>query len=486
MFTDRPQSSNLKSNAKLMQSSLRRKSLSAIVLSAGTLAGCATPNESARFEKPAANTGTQPVQAAMAEQTPAGSDQAAGQGPAGASASVEGSGAGGPSARNWRPGQKLEPFWISMIAEADRAKWDDRAAMALGTESVHNPDTLTLNATPVMMERAAGVGGSDTAEGLTHVTFAPEGADFDPAVSKDGRFMVFASTQHRPTADIYYKLTGGRTITQLTSDPGNDVMPAISADGQRVAFASNRAGNWNIYVMSATGGQALQLTNDPSPELHPSWSPDGKKIVFCRLGQTSGRWEMWVMDVSGSGSSEFLGFGMFPEWCPTAKTGMDGRDRILFQRSRERGDRAFGIWTIDYSPGNASSPTEIVSGPNQAMINGHWSPDGERIVYAVIDQANDMKAGGDGTMSRLPQSSLWMTSVDGTQRVMLTGGPTMNLMPTWSSDGRIYFVSNRAGVPNVWSLGTEKAVFAATGMKPKALQNTDVATAPEQATESEK
>ena len=32
----------------------------------------------------------------------------------------------GQSSKNHRPGQKLEPFWISMIAEADRAVWDDQ------------------------------------------------------------------------------------------------------------------------------------------------------------------------------------------------------------------------------------------------------------------------------------------------------------------------------------------------------------------------
>jgi TolB protein len=371
-----------------------------------------------------------------------------------------------PPKTTYRPGQKLEPFWISMIAEADRAVWDDQFKPGKGM------DVLSTRTAPNMPTPRPT--GEDGAEGLSHVTYASEGADFDPCVSRDSKYIAYASTQHRPTSDIYIKGVNGRTVTQLTSDPGNDVMPAFSPDGSRIAFCSNRNGNWDVFVMSISGGQALQLSSDPSHELHPTWSPDSKKIAFCRLGETSGRWEMWVMDVAGTGASEFIGYGMFPQWCPIAKTGMDGRDRILFQRSRERGDHAFSVWTIDYRPGDASSPTEIASAQGQALINAAWAPDGERIVYATIPNPNDIAQASE----KMPQSTLWMTGVDGTQKVLLTSGPFMNLMPSWCADGRIYFVSDRTGVPNIWSIGTEKAITAATGKRPERASNTDFANKP--------
>ncbi|MFT3686129.1 MAG: hypothetical protein QM783_14615 [Phycisphaerales bacterium] len=49
---------------------------------------------------------------------------------------------------------------------------------------------------------------ADATEGLTQVTFATEGADFDPRISRDGSTLVFASTQHRATADLYIKKVG--------------------------------------------------------------------------------------------------------------------------------------------------------------------------------------------------------------------------------------------------------------------------------------
>lgn len=302
----------------------------------------------------------------------------------------------------------------------------------------------------------------DVMESLAQVTFAKQGSDFDPSLSRDGKTLVFASTQHRPTSDIYIKSVNGRTVTQLTADPAQDVMPTLSPDGERVAFASNRSGSWDVYVMSVTGGQSVQVTSDPAQELHPSWSPDGTKLVYSRLGQVSGRWEMWVVDIDQPMASEFIGYGLFPSWCPATGTGQDGRDKIVFQRSRERGDRAFSVWTVDYQQGDASSPTEIASNPSAACINPTWSPDGQWIVYASVPFAGVQ---GIGVQARPSLADLWMCGVDGSGRVNLTTGRSVNLTPTWGADSRIYFVSDRGGIENVWSIGTEKAMLAATGGK---------------------
>ncbi|MBC7771342.1 MAG: PD40 domain-containing protein, partial [Pyrinomonadaceae bacterium] len=178
---------------------------------------------------------------------------------------------------------------LNAYSLAESLENNQRPSRTSNDSIVNNVTAIPSSATPVgsvVQDMAL-----DTMDSLAQVTFASQGSDFDPAVSRDGQFIVYASTQHRPTADIYMKSVNGRTITQLTADPGQDVMPTVSPDGKRVAFASNRSGSWDVYVMTSSGGQAVQVTSDPAHELHPSWSPDGTQLVFSRMGPTSGRWE---------------------------------------------------------------------------------------------------------------------------------------------------------------------------------------------------
>src|SRR5262245_18589773 len=301
---------------------------------------------------------------------------------------------------------------------------------------------------------------------VARVTFAEEGADFDPCVSRDGTRLVFASTQHRETSDIYVKRTDSRVVTQLTNDPAEDSMPSISPDGQWVAFASNRSGNWDVYVMPITGAKAVQVTSDAADEIHPSWSPDGKRLVFCRAGEASGRWEMWVTELSNSAVASFIGFGLFPQWSPIAATGVDASDKILFQLSRERGKRSFGLWTIDYANGSASNATQIASSAETALINPTWSPDGRWVVYAEIpaDEADlDPKV-------RPSSATLWMVSLEGEARVRLTTGSEVNLAPAWGGNNRLFYVSDRTGKDNIWSLDLTPAIRAAQAAAPSAIR----------------
>lgn len=293
----------------------------------------------------------------------------------------------------------------------------------------------------------------DETQNLRQVTFAPVGADFDPSPSHDAKRIFFSSTRNRSTADIYVQNVGGNAVTQLTSDPAHDVMPSVSPDDTRVAFASNRTGSWDIYVMSVDGGQAIQITSDAAHELHPSWSPDGTKIAYCRLSESSNRWEIWVADVTKPSSHTFLTDGLFPQWHPKD-------NRILFQRSRDRGDRYFSLWTIDYNNGEASAPTEVISSAFAAVINPAWSPDGRFIACATVTEPDSTQA-RPGPNAAPTFSDIWIISADGRARTNLTGGWRFNSMPAWGSDGSIFFVSDRSGSTEIWSIRPEQAINVA-------------------------
>lgn len=287
----------------------------------------------------------------------------------------------------------------------------------------------------------------DSPGDITQMTFTAEGADFDPDADPTGRYIVYASTRHRTTADLYIKRTDGSAVTQLTADPADEVMPTFSPDGQWVAFASNRTGSFDIYVMPAAGGKPKQLTNDGAINLHPSFSPDGAKIVYSSLGSASGQWEMVIIDVANPSTKRVIGNGLFPTWSPT-------QDSIVFQRSRQRGTRWFSVWTMDLVDGEPTPPTEIAVSANAAVITPDWSPDGRQVVFCtVIEPEADVN-------SSPTRADLWITAADGTGRVKLTSGDYANLQPSWTADGAILFVSDRAGggVENIWALHPGKAL----------------------------
>jgi TolB protein len=286
----------------------------------------------------------------------------------------------------------------------------------------------------------------DGAGNRSQITAVTEGACFQPAVDRSGKWLTFASTQHRRTSDVYLKSTTGRTQTRITSDPADDMMPCFAPDGKRIAFASNRYGNWDIFVTTTDAAPPMPITDDTDDELHPTWSPDGRQIAYCKLGAQSGRWEIWVVDLENLAAPRFLEYGLFPEWNPDP-----ARSKLVFQRARERGSRFFSIWTIDYVGGEAMYPTEIISAANAAAMHPSWSSDGTRIVFVtVIDP--------DGAAERPAQADLWVISDDGTGRTNLTNGQFLNMNPVWSRDGTVYYLSDRSGSDNIWAVATGRTI----------------------------
>lgn len=283
--------------------------------------------------------------------------------------------------------------------------------------------------------------------GLQQNSFAEVGADLDPSVSPDGKQIVFASTRHSTSADIYVKSTSGTTVTRLTNDPANDIQPVLSPDGRYIAYASDRTGNWDIFVMTSDGRKPFQVTSSLAHEIHPSWSPDGGELCFSQYNNRSGQWELWVVEVGNPANKRFLTYGLFPVWCPSPSV-----NRIAFQVPRQRGTKLYSIWTTDLVDGEARKLTEVVAATSEwAAVSPCWSPDGRCLVYTTVryeppaengTARSDMRRGDD----------IWIATIDGKSRIRLTGDHMQDWSPNWAPDGRIYFSSNRGGPDNIWSL----------------------------------
>ena len=124
-----------------------------------------------------------------------------------------------------------------------------------------------------------------------------------PAISPDGQNIVFSYQGN------LYKVaaTGGQAVP-VTLHPAHDISPVWSSDGRHIAFASNRYGNYDVFLTSERGGAPVRLTFHSANDLPSSFTADGKKVLFssARLDSRTNRQfpsrtlpEVYEVDVEG-------------------------------------------------------------------------------------------------------------------------------------------------------------------------------------------
>ena len=96
-----------------------------------------------------------------------------------------------------------------------------------------------------------------------------------PAISPDGKSLAFSYQ-----GNLYRVSAAGGTAVPLTLGESHAFMPVWSPDGRWIAFASDRSGNFDVYLMPAEGGVAKRLTHHSSPDLPSAFTPDGKAVLF--------------------------------------------------------------------------------------------------------------------------------------------------------------------------------------------------------------
>jgi hypothetical protein len=97
--------------------------------------------------------------------------------------------------------------------------------------------------------------------------------------SPDGKTLAFTG-QRGDNFDIYSVSAAGGEETRLTTAPGLDDGPEYSPDGAYIYFNSERTGHMQIWRMNADGSDQEQVTNDDSNDWFPHISPDGQQMVF--------------------------------------------------------------------------------------------------------------------------------------------------------------------------------------------------------------
>ena len=155
---------------------------------------------------------------------------------------------------------------------------------------------------------------------------------------------------------------------QLTKGAANNIQPAVSPDGKKIAFASDRGGDYDIYVMKAKPESAtnrpVKLTRNTVLDWNPDWSPNGTKLVF-ESAKGGGDREIAVINADGRGLKYLTNntaADIDPVWSPDGK-------RIAFERNP---GASRDIWRMRADGTNLYNITD--DGGVRIDANPSWQP----------------------------------------------------------------------------------------------------------------
>lgn len=192
--------------------------------------------------------------------------------------------------------------------------------------------------------------------------------------------------------DLWSVSAEGGTARRLTTSPGQETNAAISPDGKTIAFVAEYEGPGEVYTMPVDGGLPVRQTWSGGGATVTGWTPDGRVLYRSRAFSTLP--DAQLVAIGLQGGQEILAL----EQASEASYGADGKTvfftRLAFQGSqtkRYKGGTAQNLW--------------------------RWTP-GAEAVALTADYA----------------------------------GTSKNPM-FWK--GRLYFLSDRDGVMNVWSMTSE-------------------------------
>ncbi len=138
--------------------------------------------------------------------------------------------------------------------------------------------------------------------------------DFDdahPAISPDGKWIIFTSSREGDVRQLNVTATDGTHLTRLTHSTNDIQDPAFSPDGRKITYRGYDAKTktFQIYtadlIRDATGqptslAHEVRLTNGPSLTSPPRWSPDGRHIVYSMPTDDLGHQTLILMRDDGS------------------------------------------------------------------------------------------------------------------------------------------------------------------------------------------
>jgi serine/threonine protein kinase len=215
---------------------------------------------------------------------------------------------------------------------------------------------------------------------------------------------------------------------QLTDLVGSEKNPSLSPDGNYFLYVRKTTpDNEDIYLQRVEGSNAINLTADSLVnDSQPAYSPDGQQIAFRSEREGGG---IFLMGAMGESVRRLTDIARNPAW---SSDGTEIAVDAQWIKSELKPDSGPQLWRINVATGRRRLVMEgLASHPS-------WSPDGRRIAY--------------WTRSVGRPGEIWTISADGEDAIRVTSAAegAFNRDPVWSSDGYLYYASNRGGSQNFW------------------------------------
>ncbi|MFC1856930.1 CHAT domain-containing protein [Thermodesulfobacteriota bacterium] len=267
-------------------------------------------------------------------------------------------------------------------------------------------------------------------------------------VSNDGKWMVYTSGRENFT-DLWLRSADPARVVlpqRLTSDPSPESSPAFSPDGRFIAYtgtADDVKGDIYLLDIKSKESGAVRLTGRESEDGGPCFSSDGGKLYFHQADSGDGYRRLVVLDLAHADRNPVLlntgRDGAFPAISP------DGR-KLAFVTYRD--DPAGDIFVMDLEEQNVSPLTR---GPTMDAFP-EWSSDSRYVYFSRIAYDIDK----DGKLTKNDNPSLYR--VDVSDKKLRPYPLTLFTSPAFQpqvSGPRLFFLTDRGGVTNCWSMPVE-------------------------------
>lgn len=204
----------------------------------------------------------------------------------------------------------------------------------------------------------------------------------DHVISFDGNMLGISATPAGGKSSLVYTLPLAGGTPRLITPTGPSYLHGWSPDGHYLVFTGQRAGDFDIYRVSAQGGKEERLTDAKGLDDGPEYSPDGKYIYFNSV--RSGTMQVWRMKADGSDPEQLTRDDGFHNWFPHVSPDGKWIVFISFPQTVKADDHPFYkhvYLRIMPAAGGTPRVIAVVYGGQGTINTPSWSPDSRHIAF---------------------------------------------------------------------------------------------------------